>query len=134
MLQAKDGLRTVLNLSSIGANAVRPGLAGYQISKLATIRFSEFLNAESEGVLSFSVHPGGVPTELASGMSKEIYDTLADTPELASDCIVWLTAERRDWLAGRFLMCTWDMEELLKKRSKIEKEDLLKIRLDVGQS
>lgn len=134
MLESAHGSKTILNLSSIGANAVRAGASSYQISKLAMIRMSEFINAEyaEKGLFSFSIHPGGVPTELAKRMPEAMMAYLTDTPELAADAMVWLTAERRDWLSGRYVSCTWDMEELLAKRKKIEEEDLLKVRLDVG--
>lgn len=52
-----------------------------------------------------------------------------DTPELAGDTIVWLTSERRDWLAGRYVSCNWDMTELLARRDEIVEKDLLKLRL-----
>ena len=40
------------------------------MTKLALLRFSEYLVAEygEKGLLSFSVHPGGVMTELAKNM------------------------------------------------------------------
>ena len=83
-------------------------------------------------MLAFSIHPGAVATELGLGMPEQMHSVLNDKPELAGDMMVWLTAERRDWLAGRYVSVTWDAEELLKKREKIVKEDLLKVRLDVG--
>lgn len=134
LLKKPDSLKTILNVSSIGAHFVMPGASAYQTGKMALIRFSEFVNAEygDQGVLSFAVHPGGVMTELASGMPKEAHHLLSDQPALAADTFVWLTAQRRDWLAGRYLSSTWDMEELQGMREKIVKEDLLKVRLDVG--
>jgi hypothetical protein len=79
------------------------------------------------------VHPGGVPTELSSGLPAAVAkQVLIDQPALAADTFVWLTAERRDWLASRYISSTWDMEELVGMKDKIVKKDLLKIRLDVG--
>jgi hypothetical protein len=40
-----------------------------------------------------------------------------------------LGAERREWLAGRYVSCTWDMEELVKKKGEIVEEDKLKMRM-----
>ncbi|KAK4500299.1 hypothetical protein PRZ48_008488 [Zasmidium cellare] len=134
MLKTSDGLKTVLNVSSIGAQLIGAGASGYQTSKLALLRFGEFLNNDykEQGLLSYGIHPGGVPTELALGMPKQFQSALIDTPELASDSIVWLTAEKRDWLAGRYISVNWDMKEFLDKRAKIEEQDLLKVRMDVG--
>lgn len=134
LLKKSDGLKTILNVSSVGAHILMAGGSAYQTGKLALIRFTEFINAEygEQGVLSIAVHPGGVPTELSSGMPSAMHHVLVDQPALAADTFVWLTAERRDWLASRYVSCTWDMEELTSLKNKIVEKDLLKIRLDVG--
>jgi NAD(P)-dependent dehydrogenase (short-subunit alcohol dehydrogenase family) len=134
LLKKDDGLKTILNVSSVGAHILMPGGSAYQSGKLALIRFTEFINAEygEQGLLSIAVHPGGVPTELAKGMPEAAHHVLIDQPALAADTFVWLTAERRDWLASRYVSCTWDMEELGGMKDKIVKKDLLKVRLDVG--
>ena len=54
---------------------------------------------------------------------------LVDTAELPAHTLVWLIRERRDWLAGRFISCTWDMEELLGRKDEIVKGDKLKARV-----
>ena len=74
-LMLRGGDKQIVNLSSIGAHMVRPGMSGYQTTKLAIVRFSEFTNAEygEQGVVAFSVHPGGVMTDLARNMSKEMH-------------------------------------------------------------
>lgn len=56
---------------------------------------------------------------------------LSDTPELAADTIVFLTQERRDWLAGRYISCTWDMPEFLAMKAEIVEHDKLKMRMVV---
>ena len=133
-LLLKHGMKTILNVSSIGANLIMPGASGYQVTKLAVLRFGEFINAEygEQGILCFGIHPGGVATELALNMPKAAHAGLVDKAELAGDAMVWLTTERREWLAGRYISVNWDVEELLQKKDKIVKEDLLKVRLDVG--
>ena len=74
-LMLRCGDKQVVNLSSIGAHLVRPGMSGYQTSKMAIVRFSEFINAEygEQGVVAFSVHPGGIMTDLARTMPKEMH-------------------------------------------------------------
>lgn len=52
-----------------------------------------------------------------------------DTPQIASDTMVFLTAERREWLAGRYIDCCWDMEEFLSKEKEIVEGDKLKMRM-----
>lgn len=70
-------------------------------------------------------------TELAKAMPKETHGILTDTPELAGDSTVWLTAVRREWLAGRYVSVNWDMEEFEKEKERVEKGDLLKFKLSV---
>jgi hypothetical protein len=48
---------------------------------------------------------------------------------MTGDTIAFLTQKRREWLAGRYLSCTWDMEELLNREEEIQKGDKLKVRL-----
>jgi hypothetical protein len=40
-----------------------------------------------------------------------------------------LAAERREWLAGRYVSCPWDMEELMTKKDEIVEQDKLKLRM-----
>ncbi|KAK7542101.1 NAD-P-binding protein [Phyllosticta citribraziliensis] len=134
LLQTEDGAKTIISLTSAGAHHVMEGASAYQTSKLALLRFTEFFNAEyaAQGLVAFSVHPGGIPTELAWNMPQAFCEKiLIDTPELAADSMVWLTSERREWLRGRYVSCTWDMEELLTRQKEVVEKDLLKVRMQV---
>lgn len=125
--------RTIVILSSTGALAMLPGASAYQSSKFALLRLTEFVNFEygGQGILAYGVHPGGVATEMGHSMGPKYKSFLVDTPELSANSIVWLTGERREWLAGRYASCTWDMEELLKKKDEIVAGELLKARMAV---
>jgi len=151
LLKTEDGLKTIVNVSSLGAHGLRLGASGYQVSKFAILKFTEFLCAEyaRQGVLAYSVHPGGVPTELAMNLPKEVHSreyscsamegktgtlltqllVLVDTPEMGADSLVFLTQEKRDWLAGRYISLNWDMPTFLSKEDEIVKGDKLKMRL-----
>ena len=76
-LMLKGGDKTIVNLSSVGAHGKRPGASGYQTTKMALCRFTEFICSEygEQGVLAFAVHPGGVFTELASNMPKHAHSS-----------------------------------------------------------
>ncbi|KAF1976911.1 NAD-P-binding protein [Bimuria novae-zelandiae CBS 107.79] len=136
LFNSKDSLKTILNVPSIAANSLHPGTSAYECGKLALLRFRESVNAEyaDKDILSFGIHPDGIVTDLFRDMPDSLHAMLNDTPELAADSIVWMTAERRDWLKGRYISCNWDMQEFLGKRQAIEDGDLLKVRLDVGLS
>ncbi|KIX92729.1 uncharacterized protein Z520_11581 [Fonsecaea multimorphosa CBS 102226] len=126
-----DGLQTLVNVNSVAAHNLRPEASAYGTSKFAILKLTEFLLVEQrmQGLLAFSVHPGGVMTQLAGAMPKETHASFTDSPSLAGDTIAFLTSERREWLAGRYLSCTWDMEELLARQKEIEEGDKLKVRL-----
>jgi NAD(P)-dependent dehydrogenase (short-subunit alcohol dehydrogenase family) len=129
-------LKTIINVSSIGAVAIPPMSSAYGSTKLAVLRFTEYIEQDhgvaKDGLCAISVHPGGVLTELAQNMPKEMHGWLKDTPELAGDTLTWLGAERREWLAGRYVSATWDMGELEGRKEEIVQGDLLKVRLAVN--
>lgn len=129
----RGGDKTIVTTSSGGAMAITPTASAYQSTKQAELRFNDFLTAEygDEGLLAYAIHPGGVKTDLANGMPEWMYHLLTEEPELPGDTIVWLTSEKREWLADRWVNCCWNMEELLKKRKEIEDGELLRMRLRV---
>ncbi|KAM0425852.1 hypothetical protein ACHAPT_008790 [Fusarium lateritium] len=136
LLIDSDGKKTIINVSSVGAHCSTPTLSGYQISKLATLRLSEFATVEyrDEGLVVYCIHPGSIATEMVLQQwpqSPELSAAFADTPELAGDSIVYLTSEKRDWLAGRYINVTWDLPELMGKKEWIIAGDKLKVRLSV---
>ncbi|KAJ5226547.1 NADP(+)-dependent dehydrogenase [Penicillium citrinum] len=130
-LLLKSQTKTIINISSGGAHAMFPGASAYQTTKFAMCRFTEFVNKEyfQQGVIAMSLHPGAIKTELATNMPPERQNVLTDTPELAADTLVWLVRERRDWLAGRFVSASWDMEELEQKKEDVLQRNLLKFRV-----
>ncbi|KIW07309.1 uncharacterized protein PV09_02159 [Verruconis gallopava] len=130
-LVLQSELKTIVNITSIGAHLTMHGASAYQTSKLAVLRLTEFLMEEygSQGLIAIGAHPGGVSTELALNMPKYMHSLLNDRPELAGDFLVKLVSERREWLAGRYLSVNWDWNELMAKKEVIMDEDLLKVRL-----
>lgn len=133
LLASPTGLKTVVNISSIGAHMASPTASAYQTAKLALIRLTEVLNAEyaDRGLVAYCMHPGSVATELAGKMPSVVRQKLVDTPELMADTVVFLTQERREWLRGRYLSCNWDMDDFMAMKEDIIREDKLKIRMVV---
>ena len=87
-LMLREGDKQIVNVSSVGAHLTSPGLSSYQTSKLALLRFTEFVVSEygDKGVLAFSIHPGNilgtdiieeVPDAIKHGMSYVIHSVLA---------------------------------------------------------
>ncbi|KAI1467545.1 NAD(P)-binding protein [Daldinia caldariorum] len=133
-LLSQSSIRTIVTFSSVGAHLVGPGLSAYQSSKLAVLRLSEFISAEygDRGIVAYAIHPGNILTDMVAGvMTPELKKVFTETPELSADSLVYLTSERRDWLAGRYINVTWDLPELVEKKDEIVKGDKLKVRLIV---
>jgi NAD(P)-dependent dehydrogenase (short-subunit alcohol dehydrogenase family) len=132
-LLLRSQTRTVINVSTAGAHMLTTGLCGYQTSKFALCRFTEFLakDYEDAGLIAISLHPGGVLTDMTRGTPEEWHSQLQDRPMLVGDTVAWLVSERREWLSGRFVSATWDMRELEGRRGDVVDGDLLKFRLTV---
>ncbi|KAK8071489.1 hypothetical protein PG997_011692 [Apiospora hydei] len=136
LLVASSGGGQMININSVAAHNLRPHASAYGTSKLAALKLTEFLMVEAgqqeQGLLAYSVHPGAVLTDLArDGMPAKTLAGLTDGPELVAETVAWLTGERREWLAGRYVSATWDMEELMARREEIVEGDKLKVRLVV---
>ncbi|KAI1497212.1 hypothetical protein F5X99DRAFT_29631 [Biscogniauxia marginata] len=132
-LLRRSATRTVINTSSAAAHMLFEGVLGYQTSKFALCRLTEFLAKEHEadGLIAIAAHPGDVLTDLTSRTPDKWKGFFDQTPEMAGDTYVWLARECRDWLSGRFISTAWDMEELVVRKVDILKGDLLKFRLTV---
>lgn len=129
----KSQLKTIINLSSVGGHMLMPAAAAYQTTKFAVCRFTELLAVEygDQGLVAYALHPGGVKTELALQMPESMHARLIDEPELAADTMVWLCKEKRDWLSGRYLPATWNLEEVEARKKEIVEKDLLKFRMTI---
>lgn len=70
-----DVLKTMANINSVAAHNLRPKASAYGTLKSAVLKFTEFLLVEQakEGLLAFSVHSGGVMTQLAEAMLKDTH-------------------------------------------------------------
>lgn len=135
MLTSPNGAKTIINISSVGSHIVMPGApTGFCISALAANRLTEYV-AEAYlelGVLTYSVHPGDVPTTPSPpGIPAWMKKGVKDDAGLCGAFCVWLVKKRRDWLNGRYLSANWDVDGLEAKKNVIIAEDKLKMRMVV---
>lgn len=132
-LVLRSSLRTIITVSTAGAHMLTPGLDGYQTGKFALCRLTEFVDDRyrEQGLITMTVHPGDVITDMADVVPEEIRRFMLDKPQLAGDTLVWLAKEKRTWLGGRFINCCWDMREFEAKQEEVVKKDLLKFRMVV---
>ncbi|GBE89718.1 Short chain dehydrogenase citE [Sparassis crispa] len=127
------GDKTIINMSSFSAHLIVPTCSAYLTSKLAILRLTELVALEygSQGVIAYAVHPGSIPTDITASIGEKYQEVVVDTLASATDTLVWLVKERRDWLSGRYVSCQWDVEELLAKKQEIVAGDKLKVRMMV---
>jgi NAD(P)-dependent dehydrogenase (short-subunit alcohol dehydrogenase family) len=132
ILESKD--KTIIVMSSIGALHTLPGGSGYETTKLAVLKLNNYLMAEygSQGLLAYGVAPGGIHTDMAVDFPAHLYELLTDTPQMVADTITFLTKERREWLAARYVDSRWDMTQMLERQNEIIEKDLLKVKLQVA--
>lgn len=126
-----SSLKTILNLSSMGAVAISEGASGYQTTKFAVCRLTEHVAAEyaDQGLICVSVHPGGIKTDMGNLMPASHLELLQDTVELPAHWMTWFARERREWLQARFLNAQWDVKELESRKDEIVEGNKLKFRL-----
>ncbi|KAF5372493.1 hypothetical protein D9758_005179 [Tetrapyrgos nigripes] len=113
-------------VSSIGAQMRLPFASAYPLSKHALNRFVEFVKAEQHNVKAFSVHPGGILTEMSKDYDL-IRQHLVDTLQLPAATLLRLTSGKMDWLNGRYVSANWNLDEVEKdwKEKIIEQEALV---------
>ncbi|KAJ5512747.1 hypothetical protein N7463_002299 [Penicillium fimorum] len=87
------------------------------LSEFAMIHLSECLMLDygDEGLLAYSLQPGHYKAEDMVNL------------KLASEVLVYLTSERREWLGGRHLKCEEDMCDVISRDEWDAQNDLLKI-------
>lgn len=127
-INATGGQGTIINLVSLGASFLMPGMSGYSASQLATIKLGEFLDLEHPKLRVFSVHPGMVEAENGRGM---VVDALLpfskDKAGLTGALAVYLTTEKADFLRGGYIHANWDVEELEAHKDEIAEKKLIKL-------
>jgi NAD(P)-dependent dehydrogenase (short-subunit alcohol dehydrogenase family) len=74
-LMLRGGEKTIVNVSSRGANTLSAGASGYQTTKFALLRFTEFLVVDygEQDLLAFAVHPASSKTELAANVPENLH-------------------------------------------------------------
>ncbi|KAI0319886.1 NAD-P-binding protein [Amylostereum chailletii] len=101
----------IIATTSANAQMRLPFSSDYSISKHALGRLIEFIALEYPDVKTFVIHPGSIRTQLASdaGFGEEVQ--MPDTLQLPAATMLYLAAGGADWLNGRYLAATWDLEE-----------------------
>ena len=90
-LMVKGGEKTIVNLTSIGGLNLTPGASGYQPSKNALLRFTEFICADyaKDGIVAYALHPGGVKSDMGLKMPPAYHS--------GNYCSLWLVFPADYW-------------------------------------
>ncbi|OCT53545.1 NAD(P)-binding protein [Cladophialophora carrionii] len=134
-----SAVRSYIVMTSLASQLTQSNFVptAYNVAKLANNRMVEHMaeDHKAQGLLAFAVHPGAVltpQTEHHSTQKGDAWDTLmSEDIGLCGGWLTWLTKERRDWLSGRYLAVTWDVDELQAKKDEIVNEDKLKFKMTV---
>lgn len=115
MLERKAG--RIITVASRAGTAAMPGAGDYAVAKAAAIRLSESIAAETQeqGVLAFSLHPGGVVNPFvaeAIEQGRVAPERFPDPPDTAARMIADLAEGRYDVLSGAFLDVNDDLPAL----------------------
>ena len=106
-------------------------MAAYTASKLAAAKLEEYLAVENPNLRTFTLHPGIYKTGLFDEWVKTLgYDSnsKADDLSLAGGFCIWLCSPESEFLRGRYLSATFDVDELIKRKDEFEKDQgLLRI-------
>ncbi|KIA75806.1 hypothetical protein HK57_00420 [Aspergillus ustus] len=121
---APEEQRTILNMTSVSLQHVPVMLDSYTISKTAIVKFTEFLAAQHPSITTISFDPGMRPTNTGDSL-RLVKPFLFNTVELASGATVWLSSGDKKFLSGRYVLATWDVEELEARRQEIVEKNLL---------
>ncbi|KAF2093258.1 NAD(P)-binding protein [Rhizodiscina lignyota] len=118
---------TYINISSGAAHIPYiQNFSAYSSSKMAFARIVEFMQGENPELRVFNVQPGALKTDM---QLKAPHIQADDHIDLPGGFCVWLTSSDADFLKGRFVWVNWDVDEMLKRKDDILKNDLLRLRL-----
>ena len=136
---------TVVNIVSLGASFIMPGISSYSTSKLGVIKLGEYLDAEHPELRVFSVHPGIVAASEGRGMVNEAFTPFAKDPTILTGALTtYLATPRAEYARGGFISVncnapiqfkvlrhtdrlSGDVNELELHKEEIKEEKLLKL-------
>lgn len=139
------GKGTFINLVTVGASFLAPGVSSYSSSKLAAIKLGEFLdlgrrrtssfqfpNADKSSELPnlrvFSLHPGIVEAAGGRGAIVDHFTPFAkDKQALTAAFTLYLQKPEADFLRGGYVSVNWDVDEMEQHKAEITEGKLLKL-------
>jgi 3-oxoacyl-[acyl-carrier protein] reductase len=137
---ASGGGGHIVNVVSMAAVMPWPYDSAYACSKAAVVRLTDSVAEEvrERGIRVFALSPGSVDTELRGGAvdspaGRQWLTKVNPNPqwvpaELPAEAVVFLVSGAADGLTGRFLSVEWDLPDLARRATDIERRDVLQLR------
>ncbi|KAJ5111566.1 hypothetical protein N7532_002101, partial [Penicillium argentinense] len=119
---------TIVNMISMAAQGVPPGMSSYSPSKLAVCKFTQFLATEHPTITSVGLDPGVAATDMGHSVPY-LAPFIGDTPDLCGGVGVWLASGDKSFLSGKYVSVCWDAAELETRKDEIKGGNLLTFRL-----
>lgn len=138
LLESENRKKGFIAIGSI-AGCIRRGIIAnmqYCVSKMTQTRMVEYLSEQygKDGLVAICLHPGAVETPMAKDNTPEAFiPYLTDDIDLCGAVCVWISKQIQglQWMNGRMMSATWDMDELMSRRGEVEGKDLLKYMMAV---
>ncbi|XP_014556025.1 hypothetical protein COCVIDRAFT_100819 [Bipolaris victoriae FI3] len=110
--------KTVIDVSSSASHRINPAISAYGASKGAFTFLMRHLQSENPDIRVHSFQPGTVftPASQGFGVTKEMFEPIADDVSLPGSFAVWLASPEAEFTKGRFLHSKWDVEDLVKNK------------------
>jgi len=119
------GFSTLAVLAPLSLPLLQGGSA-YVSSKIGETKLYQYIAAENdaEDLQVVIIHPGIVQTAMAD-IAEVPEGTQLDTINLASHFTLWAASKEAKFAHGKFLICTWDVEEIKANEEKFKDPSFL---------
>ncbi|KIW83356.1 hypothetical protein Z517_02601 [Fonsecaea pedrosoi CBS 271.37] len=110
---------TIINVSTAAIHvptAMVTNLSAYSSSKLASLRFFEFVQSEHPDLHVVSFQPGVVSSDINI---KHGAMAPMDTPDLPASFAVWACSPEAKFLKNKLIWANWDVDEMKAKADEI---------------
>ncbi|KAF6217837.1 hypothetical protein HO133_006248 [Letharia lupina] len=121
--------KKIITVSTTGAHQRIPGMASYGASKEALVHILMHLQEEhaDKRVRITSYHPGAILTPGAKAYGFETYPIPWEDVNLPGQFALWLASKEADFLVGRFVYASSDVDELKARAEEFKNSNPLKI-------
>ncbi|KIW33126.1 uncharacterized protein PV07_04617 [Cladophialophora immunda] len=115
----------IISINSAAGHLRYDGMSSYSGAKNAALWLTDSVCEEYPNVFAVSMHPGVCETE----MNAKNAGVPEEDINLPAHLAVWLTSPEGNFLRGRMIWSSWDVEEMMDRKQEILDGDLLRMTL-----